>query len=163
MMRRFMGLAVVICLVFVGFAFAQDAAAVNPKVKEAVDLLKSKAAALGAPALQSGELVFGTTKVSGSFDVVDAVSKDKGCTATFFVKEEDNFMRVSTSVMVEGKRAVGTALDVRGKAYAALSAGNAFYGIVDVLGKKYDTAYEPIKDASGNIIGAYYVGIPIGG
>lgn len=155
-------IAIIACIaaavVFGGRAFAEDP---SPRVREAVDLLKAKANALGAPSLQGGELCFGSTKVSGDFSVVDAVNKEKGCTATLFVKEDDNFMRVSTNVMMEGKRAVGTALDVRGKAFAALSTGESFYGVIDVLGKKYDTAYEPIKDASGTVIGAYYVGFAV--
>ena len=36
--------------------------------------------------------------------------------------------------------------------------GNAFYGMVDILGKIYDTGYEPIKGDGGAIIGVYYVG-----
>ena len=36
--------------------------------------------------------------------------------------------------------------------------GEAFYGEANILGKPYITGYEPIKDASGNVIGVYYVG-----
>lgn len=34
------------------------------------------------------------------------------------------------------------------------------YGVVDILGKQYDTGYEPIKNPSGEIIGVYYFGYP---
>jgi hypothetical protein len=36
--------------------------------------------------------------------------------------------------------------------------GEAYYGDASILGKPYVTDYEPIKDASGNVIGVYYVG-----
>jgi hypothetical protein len=36
--------------------------------------------------------------------------------------------------------------------------GEAYYGDATILGKPYVTGYEPIKDASGNVIGIYYVG-----
>jgi hypothetical protein len=36
--------------------------------------------------------------------------------------------------------------------------GNAYYGDATILGKLYVTGYEPIRDASRNIIGVYYVG-----
>ena len=35
--------------------------------------------------------------------------------------------------------------------------GEAYYGEATILGKPYVTGYDPIKDASGNVIGIYYV------
>jgi hypothetical protein len=52
-------------------------------------------------------------------------------------------------------------LDPNGPAYAAVSKGEAFYGIVDILGKKYDAGYEPVKNAAGETIGVYYVGFAV--
>ena len=37
-------------------------------------------------------------------------------------------------------------------------AGNAYYGKAPVLGTPYISGYEPIEDASGAIIGVYFVG-----
>ena len=39
-----------------------------------------------------------------------------------------------------------------------INKGEAFYGEVDILGKPYVTGYDPIKDASGKVIGIWYVG-----
>ena len=39
-----------------------------------------------------------------------------------------------------------------------LAVGNAYYGKAPVLGTPYIGGYEPIKDASGAIIGVYFVG-----
>ena len=39
-----------------------------------------------------------------------------------------------------------------------LAVGNAYYGKAPVLGTHYIGGYEPIKDASGAIIGVYFVG-----
>jgi hypothetical protein len=36
--------------------------------------------------------------------------------------------------------------------------GEAYYGDATILGKTYNTGYEPIKDTTGDIIGIYYVG-----
>jgi len=36
--------------------------------------------------------------------------------------------------------------------------GEAFYGEATILGTPYITGYQPIKDASGKVIGVYYVG-----
>jgi Cache 3/Cache 2 fusion domain len=54
--------------------------------------------------------------------------------------------------------ATGTVLDPAGKAMAAINVGKPYYGEVPILGVPYITGYEPIKDASGKVIGIWYVG-----
>ena len=46
----------------------------------------------------------------------------------------------------------------RHHAITKLNNGEAYDGDATVFGKTYDAGYEPIKDASGTIIGAYFVG-----
>ena len=78
---------------------------------------------------------------------------------TPFVKAGTDFVRIATNVKKpDGSRAVGTVLDPKGKAIAALHKGDKFAGEVDILGKPYLTEYEAMKDARGDVIGAYYVG-----
>ncbi len=80
-------------------------------------------------------------------------------TATLFVKAGDEYVRVATNVQKEdGSRAIGTILDPKGPVIQAIKRGGQFYGEATILGKPYMTAYEPIKDASENVIGIYYVG-----
>jgi Cache 3/Cache 2 fusion domain len=141
----------------------------DPKVTKAMDVLKAKTAASGAPRIEGTDAVegkvvpalyFGTTKVNNDFTVVDQVVAEAGGTATLFVKAGDEFVRVSTNVpKPDGSgRAIGTVLDPNGKAIAAIRQGQAFYGEVPILGTPYMTGYEPIKDSGGSIIGIYYVG-----
>ena len=137
-------------------------------VQAAMQLLKSKAATLGAPIVNGDEAVagksvpaihFGTTKMNNNFVLVDEVQKEAGGTATIFVKSGDEFVRVATNVKKDdGSRAIGTNLDPKGKAIAAIAKGESYFGEVDILGKPYVTGYEPIRDASSNVIGIYYVG-----
>jgi hypothetical protein len=139
-------------------------------VQAAMQVLKSKAAALGAPSIKGEEAVagktvpaiyFGHSKMNNNFDLVDEVQKEKGGTATIFVKSGNDFVRVATNVKKDdGSRAIGTVLDPKGKAFAAISKGESFYGEVPILGKPYITGYEPIRDANNQIIGIYYVGYP---
>ena len=141
-------------------------------VKESMAVLKAKTASLGPPGLKGEDpvagkavpaLYFGATKMNNNFAVVDAVKGEKGGTATLFVKVGEDFVRVATNVMKDdGSRAIGTVLDPKGKAIAAIKTGTAYYGEADILGKPYLTGYEPIQDASGNVIGIYYVGYPKG-
>ncbi len=103
-------------------------------------------------------LYFGERKVNNNYDVVDAIRKAHGATATLFVKDGDEFVRVSTNVLTpEGKRGVGTPL-ARNKAYESLIKGNPYCGTVDVLGTTYDACYSPIKEASGKLVGVSYIG-----
>jgi hypothetical protein len=128
-------------------------------VKQAMTSLKAKTAKLGAPSIKGEDTVagksvpalhFGTTKMNNNFTVVDEVKKEHGGTATLFVKSGDDFVRVATNVQKDdGSRAIGTVLDPKGKAIAAIQSGNPFYGDVDILGKPYVTGYEPIRDAGG--------------
>jgi len=133
-------------------------AADSANVKEAMQTLKDATAKLGKAKLDGDVLFFGTSKINGDYTVVDMVKAKHGATATLFAKKGGNFVRVSTNVVKDGERAVGTILDPSGPAIAAIKLGNAFYGLVDILGKIYDTGYEPIKSESGEIIGIYYVG-----
>ena len=137
------------------------------EVQAAMQLLKSKATALGAPIVNGEEAVtgkivpalhFGATKMNNNFVLVDEVQKEAGGTATLFVKSGDEFVRVATNVKKDdGSRAIGTILDPKGKAIAAIAKGESYFGEADILGKPYVTGYEPIRDAS-NVIGVYYVG-----
>jgi hypothetical protein len=139
-------------------------------VKQAMESLKAKTAKLGTPGVKGEDAVagkpapawyFGATKMNNNFAVVDEVKKEHGGTATLFVKSGDDFVRVTTNVQKDdGSRAVGTVLDPKGKASAAIRGGGAYYGDADILGKPYITGYEPIRDAGGNVIGIYYVGYP---
>jgi len=128
------------------------------KVKEALQVMKAEAAKLGEPKADGSKLFFGTTKINGDYTIVDALRTKFGCTATFFSKKGTDFLRISTNVLNDGNRAVGTVLNPAGPAYAAIAKGEAFYGMVDILGKKYEAGYEPIKTAAGETVGVYYVG-----
>jgi cache 3/cache 2 fusion protein len=131
-------------------------------VKAAMATLKAETEKLGTPKVQGSDLYFGTTKVDKS--TVKAVvskhdMKNKNGAVTLFVKTGDQYVRVLTTVKTEeGKRAVGTPLDANNPAIAKLNNGEAYYGEATVFGKTYDAGYEPIKDASGTVIGAYFVG-----
>jgi len=130
----------------------------SDKVKPAMADLKFETGKLGLPSVQGGDLYFGSTKVDNS--IADAVVKKDGGSASLFVKKGDQYVRVATTLKKDdGTSAVGTTMDPKSPAMAKLNSGEAYYGEGPVLGKTYDTGYEPIKDASG-VIGAYYVGYP---
>lgn len=147
------------------FGAATGAQAYDPKATIAD--LDARLAKIGAPKVDGTDkvadkdvpaLFFGERKINNNYDVVDAVRKTHNATATVFVKQGDEFVRVSTNVLTpEGKRGVGTQL-ARNAAYEAVSKGQQYCGPIDVLGTAFDACYNPIKDAGGKIIGASYIG-----
>lgn len=149
-----------ILLIFFPISFANNA----DNVKSAMELLKSQASTLGEPSLKNGRgtvpiLLFGQTLVNGNYAIVDHVQAEKNCTATFFVKKDNLFVRISTNMRNENDdRAIGTILDPRGPVIAAINRGEDYFGEADILGKKYIAAYEPISNADEEIIGIYYAG-----
>jgi len=143
------------------FAFGLPAHAQSTKVTAAMTTLKDELGKLGAPKAEGDNLSFGASKINYNFTVVDAI-KAKHCgTATVFIKKAGNYVRISTNVMKNNVRAVGTPLDPAGPAKAAIDQGKAFYGPVDILGKLYETGYEPIRNEQGETIGIYYVGFSL--
>ena len=143
---------------------AQDA-----RVAKSMAALKDQTAKLGAPKITGKDAVggkdapalyFGSTKMNNNFTVVDEVAKEdgRGMAATLFVKGGDEYIRVATDVpKPDGSgRAIGTVL--AGPALESIKAGKPYYGKAPILGVPYVTGYEPIKEASGAIIGVYFVG-----
>ena len=139
------------------------------RVHCAMRLLRSRGEALGtartgAPVSvgerRVNDLVLGDRAQANAFALVDGVVEVMEGTATLFVRNDMDFVRVSTNVKKpDGTRAVGTRLDPSGPVIAEIRQGKPFYGVVDILDSPYITGYEPIYDASrNNLIGVWYVG-----
>ncbi|KUM55176.1 methyl-accepting chemotaxis protein [Rheinheimera sp. EpRS3] len=137
------------------------------QVKSSMRLLnqriaQSGAVSVGPPVDVAGrrvnDLVFNGTGQANRFELVDAVTDIMGGTATLFSRDNNDFVRISTNVITNNNRAIGTVLDPNGLAIAAIRRGTAFYGVVDILGNPFVTGYEPVTDGSNNVIGISYVG-----
>jgi two-component system NtrC family sensor kinase len=109
-------------------------------------------------------VLYGGILLNRNYEIVDRVKetvfkgeKYKGRetgTATIFQGD----LRVSTNVTNEqGERAIGTRLSAEVKT-AVLEEGRAWNDRAFVVRDWYITAYEPIRDAGGRIIGILYVG-----
>ena len=100
--------------------------------------------------------------------VVDHVAELTGATCTIFqrMNEQGDMLRVATNVKgTEGKRAIGTyipSVEPDGKRSAVVSSvlnGQVYRGRAYVVNTWYMTAYEPIKDKTGHVVGMLYVGV----
>ena len=109
-------------------------------------------------------LTFGGTPVADMMHastLVDRIQAQVGVTSTIFQVIPDGLLRVSTNVLDEkGARAVDTYIPTESSIYQTIMRGKSYFGRAYVIKEWHQTAYEPITDAQGKIIGAFYVGVP---
>jgi methyl-accepting chemotaxis protein len=100
----------------------------------------------------------------GDHRIVDRATSYAGGNATLFVYDDasQQFVRRTTNVKKEnGDRAVGTQLAPDHPAQAPLRRGQAYKGPAMLFGNRFYTAYQPVFDAAGKVVGIVYVGIPM--
>ena len=110
----------------------------------------------GAWRIENGALYKGSQKIDGSTEVVDTFGNLLGGHVTFFRGDT----RVATTVQTEGKRSVGTKASEKVQEIV-LKQGKNYTGSAEVLGESYESAYLPLKDASGQVIGMVFVGLSV--
>ncbi|PID42706.1 MAG: hypothetical protein CSB48_09040 [Proteobacteria bacterium] len=100
--------------------------------------------------------------VNLNFDPVDRVASFTGGNATVFIRYQDDFLRVTTSLKnPEGDRAVGTLLGKSHPGYRMLMDGEVYIGEASLFGTSYMTRYTPVKGDSGEVDAILYVGLPV--
>uniref|UniRef100_A0A7C6AHB0 histidine kinase n=1 Tax=candidate division WOR-3 bacterium TaxID=2052148 RepID=A0A7C6AHB0_UNCW3 len=143
----------------------------TPKAKPRTDSLETSGLVIlaGAPILDDNNrllgVVYGGRLLNRNFEIVDKIkdivykderfkNKEIG-TATIFLKD----LRITTNVRnINGERAIGTR--VSEEVYdRVLVNGKPWIGRAFVVNDWFITAYEPIKDINGQIIGILYVGM----
>ena len=107
----------------------------------------------------TGVLSVAETALNENFGVVDKFSDDTGGVATVFARKGDDFVRITTSLRnLQGERVMHTLLDRTHPAYTLMLEGKPYVGRANLFGKPYMTAYEPMRDASGQVVGILFVG-----
>jgi methyl-accepting chemotaxis protein len=93
--------------------------------------------------------------------IVDRATSYVGGNATLFVYDDaaNQFFRRTTNVKKEnGDRAVGTQLAADHPGQAILRRGEAYKGPAILFGRRFYTAYQPVFDPAGKVVGIIYVG-----
>ncbi len=98
--------------------------------------------------------------VNNDYEIVDKVKSLVGGTCTIFQVQGNQAIRISTNVLNDaGDRAIGTT--VSQSVYdAVVRQGKPFYGRAWVVNDWYNTAYEPINNPKGEIVGILFTGVP---
>ncbi len=113
----------------------------------------------GCPVRQSGVIV-GAVTIGISLSDLDFVDNIKSFTnleTTVF----DQDTRLSTTIIKDGKRAVGTKMDNPKVLDLVLKKWEIFLSNNVILGNSFETAYWPIKAPGGTISGMFFVGKPL--
>jgi methyl-accepting chemotaxis protein len=107
--------------------------------------------------VKKGDSVIGsaTTGIDLTSDAfVDEIKKRYGVEFTIF----QNDTRAATTIIRDGKRAVGTKMDNPSVIETVLKKGDKFFDINKIIGKEYNTSYWPLKNAEGKVIGMFFIG-----
>ena len=121
------------------------------------------------PKMMVGDSWLGqNTNLSVKTPIVDDVQEMVGGTSTIFqrLNDQGDMLRVATNVQTtDGKRAVGTYIPAimpdgtPNPVIAAVLSGETYRGNAYVVNAWFDTAYEPILNETGQLIGMLYVGV----
>jgi methyl-accepting chemotaxis protein len=110
-------------------------------------------------ALQTPALLLNGKPLNNDFTEVDDFRTMTAGVATVFVRNGEDFVRVSTSLTKQdGSRAIGTLLDHQHPAYERLLAGQSYVGRALLFDRSYMTQYTPVRDGSGKVIAVLFVG-----
>ena len=109
--------------------------------------------------VQTPSLLLGSEVLNNNFTEVDEFKQMSGGVATVFVRNGEDFIRVSTSLTKQdGSRAIGTVLDRQGPAYQRVLGGQAYIGRAVLFDRSYMTQYTPVRDSSGKVIAVLFIG-----
>lgn len=113
----------------------------------------------GCPIYAHGRLVGVVTvgRTLSDFSFVDEVKEITALDVTLFEGET----RLATTIMKDGKRAVGTKMDNPQVLETVLSRKDRFLDSNVILGRAYETAYWPILNPDGEAVGMYFIGKPL--
>ncbi|MDH4616338.1 methyl-accepting chemotaxis protein [Brevibacillus sp. AY1] len=106
--------------------------------------------------IREGKLYKGNNVMNDNYAIVEEIGALTGDTVTIFLGNT----RIATNVKKEdGSRAVGTTV-APAVEEAVLKEGITYLGEAEVVGTINQTAYEPIQNQAGEVIGIWYVGVP---
>jgi methyl-accepting chemotaxis protein len=136
----------------------------------AVDQNTKQSTSVDLPKVMVGNVWIGQVsdpKISSAF-VDNAKTIAGGPDITVFERMNDrgDMLRVATTVISSGKRAIGTYIPAVGAdgtpnaVVASALAGKTYHGVAKVVDQMYVAAYSPLVDASGKVIGMLFSGTP---
>jgi len=136
---------------FQGAAAGKSVVTLESSAVVAVSLLVS------APVTDQGKVIgviIMGMDLSKDHHFVEEMKSILGVDITIFIGDT----RMTTTLVKDGKRAVGTKMDNPKVLETVLRRGEQFIAPNIILGKEYMTGYSPLKDSAGAIVGMLFVG-----
>jgi methyl-accepting chemotaxis protein len=129
-------------------------------LKNTIQLKITNQSNQGTENIEISTLKIGNKTINHNYQLVDDIQNKIGGTVTIFQMIPNGMLRIATNVInSDNKRAVDTYIPSDSPVYQAVIKGNQYTGRAFVVDDWYLTVYEPIKDQTGAIIGALYVGV----
>jgi methyl-accepting chemotaxis protein len=136
---------------------------------QAVNQFTNQSSTVRLPKMMVGQVWLGqNTSLSAPSPIVDKVQNLVGGTCTLFQRMNDagDMLRVCTNVQtLDNTRAIGTYIPAtqsdgsQNPVISSVLRGETFRGRAYVVNAWYITAYEPIVDETGKVVGVLYVGV----
>ena len=99
-------------------------------------------------------------KISKNHAFVDEISQQLGIISTIFVYQNNDFKRYSTNIKdSSGSRIIGSFLGRDSEVTQTILRGQMYLGKNVINNEPYSTAYKPLYDESGTLIGIVSIGI----
>ena len=110
---------------------------------------------------EAEELKLGNHILTNDNDFVDLISDRVKTSVTFFQKIDDSFIRVATTIKnYDDSRAIGTKIPEDSDLYKKIIENETFFGRIFIVNRWYVSAYGPIFNETGSIIGVINLGVP---
>ena len=95
------------------------------------------------------------------YELIDQLSSDLDIVATVFIRENNDYRRITTSIVDgSGNRAVDTFLGTGSAAYPSIQSGKQYTGQAVILGRNFLADYHPVFAPNGrDVIGILFIGV----
>lgn len=103
--------------------------------------------------IKDNQLYKGNTLINGNEAIVDYAADLVNGNVSIYLKDQI----IATNLVHNDKRLVGIKAE-KDISKTTLENGKSYFGESDINGELYQSGYQPIKNASGEIIGMWYVG-----
>jgi methyl-accepting chemotaxis protein len=128
-------------------------------VNNALRTVEKVILASGGLQIKDGNWFIDSQNVENSFAFVDEMSTITKSAVTLFKQTNQGFERISTSLINNGQRGIGTVVPRSSPVVNTILSGGYFSGRAIVIDEWNLTAYAPLK-VNGNIVGMVGVGVP---
>ncbi|MFZ3173193.1 MAG: methyl-accepting chemotaxis protein [Carboxydocellales bacterium] len=105
---------------------------------------------------ENGILYKGQATMSENYFLVDKISKITNASVTLYL----NNKRVATTILNQDSSRANNTVNTSLEVQSVLKDGTGFVSEVTDIGQNYFAAYEPLKNAEGQTIGIWNIGIP---